>query len=73
MDGALERALDNSWLLKLFPSNENKNMFSSAFLFQNFFKIMVFLIIGTLFTQKHTKTNHVFYLVMPHEIKSCEK
>ena len=54
-----------------FPSNENKNMFSSAFLFQNF--LMVFLIFKMLCTQKQVDTNHVFYLVMLREIKSCEK
>ena len=34
---------------------------------------MVFLIFGTVCTQKQADTNHVFYLVMPQEIKSCEK
>ena len=50
-----------------FPSNKNINMFSSAFLFQNF--LMVFPIFKMLCTQKQAGTNHVFYLVMPHEIE----
>ena len=53
------------------PSDENKKRFSSAFLFWIF--LMVFLIFGTVCTQKQADTNHVFYLVMPQEIKSCEK
>ena len=50
-----------------FLSNKNINMFSSAFLFQNF--LMVFPIFKMLCTQKQAGTNHVFYLVMPHEIE----
>ena len=33
---------------------------------------MVFPISKTLCTQKQAGTNHVFYLVMPHEIKSLK-
>ena len=55
-----------------FPSNENINMFSSAFLFQKF--SMVFRIFGMLYNQQQANINHhVFYLVTPREIKSCDK
>ena len=37
------------------------------FLIQNF--LMVFPIFKMLCTQKHAGTNHVFYLVTPHEIE----
>mgnify|MGYP000232368923 CR=1 FL=1 len=50
-----------------FQSNKNINMFSSAFLFQNI--LMVFPIFKMLCSQKQAGTNHVFYLVMPHEIE----
>ena len=55
-----------------FPSNENINMLSSAFLFQKF--SMVFRIFGMLNNQQQANINHhVFYLVTPREIKSCDK
>ena len=50
-----------------FPSNKNINMFSSAFLIQNV--LIIFPIFKMLCTQKQAGTNHVFYLVMPHEIE----
>ena len=64
-----ERALYNSRLL-IFPKHyDNIKMFSSAFLSQKL--SMVFLIFGQ--TKKQKNIFHVFYLVAPHEIKSCEK
>ena len=50
-----------------FQSNKNINMFSSAILFQNI--LMVFPIFKMLCSQKQAGTNHVFYLVKPHEIE----
>ena len=67
MDGAWKRALITTANYLYFLSNKNINMFSSAFLFQNI--LMVFPIFKMLCSQKQAGTNHVFYLVMPHEIE----
>ena len=66
MDGAWKRALYNSWLF-IFSEQQKHNMFSSAFLIQNV--LIIFPIFKMLCTQKQAGTNHVFYLVMPHEIE----
>lgn len=70
MDAPLHKADLKTYIFQ--AMHENINMFSSAFLFQKF--SMVFLIFEMLYNQKQANINHhVFYLVTPHEIKSCNK
>ena len=66
MEGAWERALYNSWLL-IFPNQwKQKYIFISIFILKLFDGISDF---QDALHPKATGTNHVFYLVMPHEIK----
>ena len=70
-DATWERALYNGRLLIFSKHYDNIKMFSSAFLSQKL--SMVFLIFGHFQTKKQKNVFHVFYLVAPHKIKSCEK
>ena len=72
MDGAWERALDNSRLLKLFSKRwKQKHVFIIISIPKFFDGISNFLDANC--TQKQADTDRVFYFVMPHEIRSCEK
>ena len=70
MDATQERALYNSWLLTFSKQWKHKFLFISISISEGFDCILIF---GMLYNQKQANIDHhVFYLVMPHEIYSCE-